>query len=122
MGFTTANIRRELLKSQIIILALSVGAMGLISFIVFVLFRVLALRPIDALKGVMVKVASGDLGQSVKVATNDELGELGRATNKMVSDLKSLIGSIRQSATKTATSARPARGVRASAAFSRGKV
>ena len=105
MGFTTANIRRELLKSQIIILALSVSAMGLISFIVFVLFRVLALRPIDALKGVMVKVASGDLGQSVKVVTEDELGELGRATNKMVSDLKKLIGSIRQSATKTATSA-----------------
>ncbi|HAK61401.1 MAG TPA: hypothetical protein DCO77_13660, partial [Nitrospiraceae bacterium] len=105
MGFTTSNIERDLLKSQIIILALSVGAMVVTSLIVIVLFRILALRPIDALKAVMVKVASGDLGQSVEVATNDELGELGRATNKMVSDLKNLVGNIRQGATKTASTA-----------------
>ena len=105
MGLSTASVQRAIRNSQAIILALSLGAMVAISLIVFVLFRIIALRPISELKSTMAKVASGDLTQTVEVTTNDELGDLGRATNKMVGDLKGLISDIRHTAGKTASSA-----------------
>ena len=48
---------------------------------------------------------TGDLSEAIHVNGKDEIGELGRATNKMVADLKDLIGNIRSSAAKTATGA-----------------
>ena len=101
MGFTTEPIDSALRKSRTIILALAAGAMIIISLLVLLLFRNIVIRPIAQLQMVTEKVAAGDLRQSVDVRANDEIGSLGRATNKMVVDLKNLIANIRQSSSQT---------------------
>jgi methyl-accepting chemotaxis protein len=106
MQLSTAHIDQERRKSQLIIVALSLGTMSIISLIITLLFRSIVTTALDKLKGVMVKVSSGDLSHTVEVRSEDEIGDLGRATNKMINDLKSLIANIRQTASKTAASAR----------------
>lgn len=48
---------------------------------------------------------AGDLSKMVDIQTKDEIGELGRAANKMAQDLKRLITSVHRTATQTAASA-----------------
>jgi methyl-accepting chemotaxis protein len=101
MTFTTAHIDRQLARSQMMILGLSLLTMALVTALIYLLFRVIALRPIDALRRVMEKIASGDLTERVDTTASDEIGELCQATNKMVDALKNLIGQIRESASRT---------------------
>jgi methyl-accepting chemotaxis protein len=101
IDFTAAHINSALRKSQIILMALALGAMIIISLLVFLLFRNIVIRPIAQLQTVTEQVAAGDLRQTVDIRANDEIGGLGRATNKMVVDLKGLIDNIRQSASQT---------------------
>ncbi len=101
IGFTTANINKALQRSRLIILVLAAGAMIIISLLVLLLFRNIVIRPIAQLQAVTERVAAGDLRQMVDAHANDEIGNLGRATNKMVVDLKDLIVNIRQSSAQT---------------------
>jgi methyl-accepting chemotaxis protein len=105
IGFTTASIDSALWKSRIILLSLSAAAMIAISLLVLLLFRNIVIRPIARLQAVAEQVAAGDLRQVVDVHANDEIGDLGRATSKMVVDLKNLIANIRQGSTQTVYSA-----------------
>jgi methyl-accepting chemotaxis protein len=79
--------------------------MAVISLVVYLLFREFALQPIASLHAALTRVASGDLSRTLDVMSNDEIGDLGRAANKMVEDLKSLITSVHQTAKQTAASA-----------------
>ena len=101
IGFTTTHINSALRKSQMILMALAIGAMIIISLLVLLLFGNIVIRPIAQLQAVTEQVAAGDLRQTVDIRANDEIGSLGRATNKMVVDLKDLIANIRQSASQT---------------------
>jgi methyl-accepting chemotaxis protein len=101
IGFTTAHIDSALRKSQLILVALAIGALIIISLLVLMLFGRIVIRPIAQLQAVTEQVAAGDLRQTVDIRANDEIGSLGRATNKMVVDLKNLIANIRQSAAQT---------------------
>lgn len=105
IGLTTAHINAAIRNSQIIIIALSLCALAAISLIVFILFRITAVGPIERLKSVLQHVSSGDISKTEEINTSDEIGELGQVVNKMVSDLRSLISNIRQTASKTAASA-----------------
>jgi methyl-accepting chemotaxis protein len=105
IGFTTSSIQSALRQSQVLIGFLAIGSMVLISVIVLLLFRKLAIQPVGALREVMESVAAADLSRVVDVRTNDEIGALGSATNKMIGDLKGLIGNIRETSSKTASSA-----------------
>jgi methyl-accepting chemotaxis protein len=105
IGYSTQYIKKSLRESQLIIIGLSVGMMAAISLIVYLLFRVIVLKPIGSLNATIARVASGDLSHTVDVTSNDEVGALGRAVNKMVEDLKRLIASAHQTAMQTATSA-----------------
>ena len=105
LGLTTQYVDQSVSRSRLIVLGTAIASALLISAIVFLLFRFMALRPIGELKAVVERVAAGDLSVSVGVASGDELGDLARATARMVHDLKTLIASIRQTATRTASSA-----------------
>ena len=105
LWYSTQQINKALRESQMILIGLSVGMMAVISLVVFLLFRVIALRPIESLHATITRVASGDLSRTMDVMTNDEIGELGRATNTMVEDLKHLITNVHQTAKQTAESA-----------------
>ncbi|HUJ19429.1 MAG TPA: HAMP domain-containing protein, partial [Nitrospirota bacterium] len=84
IGISTNHVRTSLAHSNLIIAALSLGTMALISVMVFFLFRTMALKPIARLNGIVGKVASGDLSQTVGSAGKDEIGELFSAIKAMV--------------------------------------
>jgi methyl-accepting chemotaxis protein len=87
---------------------------GITNAVVFVIILVTILlvgngivNPVKKVSHVLTKIADGDLrsadARELSFNTRDEIGELGRATNKMVADLKALIGRIRETASKTTT-------------------
>lgn len=102
LGFTTAHIDSALRSSQIILLALSIGAMCLIAFIVYTLFRVLAIKPIHQLNAVVERVAQGDLSQTVAAGSRDEIGALFLAVKGMVERLKGVIADVKTAADNVA--------------------
>ena len=105
MGMSEHKIRQQIMKTVLFILMVNLLIAGAIGSAIFIATKRIVLNPIARLTEVSTHVAAGDLSRSVEVTSNDELGELGRATNRMIADLKGLIGSIRQTASKTASSA-----------------
>jgi len=61
-------------------------------------------NPIISLVGVANKMAEGDLTQSVSVSSDDEVGQLSAAFNKMELNLKSLIQQVQKNAEQVAAS------------------
>lgn len=86
LSFTTEEIikSRNQIRLTSIIASLIVFAIGLI--IGYLLARNIS-RPVLALRDAANRVGEGDLTQSVKKITRDEIGELSIAFNKMVRDL-----------------------------------
>jgi len=71
----------------------------------FVLSRWVITRPLERLSKTLGEVAAGDLTARVAdIDKKDEIGDLGRAVNKMIADLRSLIENIRETAMKAITS------------------
>jgi methyl-accepting chemotaxis protein len=104
IGYSTDNINKSLHEARMIVIGLSAGMMMAISLVVYLLFREIALKPIESLHVALSRVASGDLSHTMDVTTKDEIGDLGRAANKMSQDLKGLMESVYQTATQTGTS------------------
>ncbi|HLE41365.1 MAG TPA: methyl-accepting chemotaxis protein, partial [Nitrospirota bacterium] len=105
MGMSGHKIRRQIAKTVVFILMVNFLIAITIGGALFIASKRIILNPIAKLTDVSRHVAAGDLSQTVAATTNDELGELGRATNKMIADLRGLISSIRQTASRTASSA-----------------
>ncbi len=106
IGISTAHMNRALMRSQVIMLVLSVGTMLLVAFIVYVLFRMLAVRPVERLRSVVESVAHGDLTQAVASGSGDEIGMLFDAMRGMVEKLKSVLLEVRQAADGVASGSR----------------
>jgi methyl-accepting chemotaxis protein len=68
------------------------------------------IAPVTKIAAINTRVSQGDLGadlsQDRDLRSKDEIGDLARATEKMVSDLRRLISRIRESAQNTAAGAR----------------
>ncbi|MFZ0523991.1 MAG: methyl-accepting chemotaxis protein [Candidatus Acidiferrales bacterium] len=61
-------------------------------------------RPIELVVDAMQRILHGDLtGEELSIASRDELGDLGRATNEMQKSLRTMIGSVSISAERIAT-------------------
>ncbi len=77
-------------------------AAGLLSILVFLTIvgyiRFKIVNPIIQASGVANAVANGDLTQSCKVSSNDEVGKLSEALNRMCSELKNLMTDIKDNA------------------------
>jgi len=86
LGFNTKEIveSKEKIKIASIIVSSIIFFIGI--FIGFVLARNISV-PVLALRDAANRVGEGDLNQKVKHMSNDEIGELGKAFNKMVDDL-----------------------------------
>ena len=86
LGFNTKEIveSKEKIKIASIIVSSIIFFIGI--FIGFVLARNISV-PVLALRDAANRVGEGDLDQKVKHMPNDEIGELGKAFNKMVEDL-----------------------------------
>lgn len=83
-----------------------VQALTIVIGTVFILFLIRSIiRPIKDLKEKAEVISTGDLTQSVEVKTNDEIGELGTAFNKMSESLRELVGEVEYNAQQVAASA-----------------
>lgn len=102
LGISTDHARRSLAQSRVIIMVLSVVIMLLISLMVFSLFRITALKPIEKLNAVIGEVASGNLTQALEVKTGDEIGELFVSIKTMMEKLKAVVGDVIAAASNVA--------------------
>jgi methyl-accepting chemotaxis protein len=91
IGYSRKPINTALRQSQAIILALSIGTMLLLSLIVYILFRFLAIKPIGRLSAVVERIAGGDLTQTVESGTGDEIGRLFQSIADMVNKLNAVV-------------------------------
>ncbi len=69
------------------ILLVTLGVIG-IGFLLTLIFTRLLLKPIEQLASATETIAEGDLSQTVKIRSRDEIGDLARAFNQMVLQLK----------------------------------
>ena len=104
--FSSAQMNSALQRSQLIMLGLSVGTMALVAGVVFLLFRSLAIRPIERLRHVVAAVASGDLAQTVAAGSGDEIGKLFEAMQDMVGRLRTVLEDVRDAADSVASGSR----------------
>ncbi len=71
----------------------------------FILSKWVITRPLGSLAKTLGEVAAGDLTARVAdIEKRDEIGDLARAVNKMIADLRNLIDNIRETAMKTVSS------------------
>jgi len=106
IGYSTTSIRSALRQSQAILAGLSVGTMLLVSLIVYLLFRSLALKPIARLNAVVGQVANGDLTRSIEAESGDEIGVLFTAIGSMVLKLKEVVSDVKHAADNVASGSR----------------
>jgi len=106
IGYSTMSIKTALRQSQAIILSLSIGTMLLISLIVYILFRFLAIKPIGRLSAVVERIAGGDLSQTVESGSGDEVGMLFRSIAGMVNKLNTVVADVKTAADNVASGSR----------------
>ena len=106
IGYATTPIKDALRSSRIIILLLSIGTLLLVSLIVHLLFRFLAVQPIGRLTSVMEKIAGGDLTQTIESGSHDEIGLLFKSITGMVGKLNTVVADVKTAADNVAAGSR----------------
>ncbi len=85
--FTLAQVDRNITLTPIILtLAILIGILPILLWI-----SRMVVNPLNKLSGAIQKLAEGDFTQQVPVTTDDEVGEVARCFNKMVTDIQQLI-------------------------------
>jgi methyl-accepting chemotaxis protein len=103
IGYSSQDISRVLRQSQAILTTLSVVTMLVVSLIVFLLFRFLAVKPIDRLNALVKQVAEGDLTRTAEAGSGDEIGSLYASIKTMVEKLKAVVEDVKTAATGVAS-------------------
>jgi methyl-accepting chemotaxis protein len=103
IGYATTLIKDSLRSSRIILLLLSLGTLLLVSLIVYLLFRFLAVLPIGRLTAVMEKIAGGDLSQTLDSESHDEIGRLFQSISGMVGRLNTVVADVKNAADNVAS-------------------
>ncbi|MBS1773200.1 MAG: HAMP domain-containing histidine kinase [Bacteroidetes bacterium] len=95
VGFNTTEIEKNMQDIRLIAMAVSIIVLLFGIGIGYWLSRTIS-KPVLALRDAAVKVGDGDLSQQVTKISNDEIGELGLAFNKMVNNLSDAEADIRK--------------------------
>ncbi|HAM52765.1 MAG TPA: hypothetical protein DCP92_19490 [Nitrospiraceae bacterium] len=95
IGFNRKSISSNIRRSFIILSVSIVVAIFLFAFGMKMLSEQVIVRPIMQMEQVAEKMASGDLKTAIETAGNDEFAALGRAMNKMASNLKDMLIKVR---------------------------
>ena len=103
LAFSRAEIRGNATKIVLLLAATSLATVLTISTLVYFMVRRMIAAPTAAAEAVATSIAAGDLTQSVRVSTVDEIGNLGRGLNRMIISLKEMVGSVRESSGKLET-------------------
>lgn len=87
VGLSFSQVEHRLFELKRDILFVTLGVVG-IGFLFTLIFTRILLKPIEQLASVTENIAEGDLSQTVQVRSRDEIGDLARAFNQMILQLK----------------------------------
>lgn len=88
------------------VLMITLGVSLLLGAIILWIFAYILVRPIKQIMDVAEQAASGDLRiKEIKIKSNDEIGKLASAVNRMVDNLREVIGGIIDSSKSVAAAA-----------------
>ncbi len=102
MGFSRAAVRKDARDVVWLLLGTSVLIIGALALMLNLMVRSMIVLPTKEAVDAASNIAAGDLSQSVRVRSKDELGMLGRGLNSMTIGLKGMIENVREAARKTA--------------------
>lgn len=100
MGFSRDGIRKNTRNIVWLLLGTSVSIVFLLSLVVAYMVNRMIIAQTREAETVASNIASGNLLQSVRVRSMDEVGRLGRGLNRMIIGLKQIITSVRDAALK----------------------
>ncbi|HEY6010955.1 MAG TPA: methyl-accepting chemotaxis protein [Nitrospirota bacterium] len=103
IGYSSRDIRRTLRQSLAILVSLSIGTMLVVSLIVSLLFRFLAVRPIGRLNTLVDQIAAGDLTKTAEAESGDEIGLLFKSIKSMVEILRAVVEDVKSAAAGVAS-------------------
>lgn len=98
MGFSREGVRKNTRNIVWLLLGTSVGIVLLLDLMVYFMVNRMIIVQTREAETVASNIAAGDLTQSVRVRSIDEVGQLGRGLNRMIIGLKGMIGSVRDAA------------------------
>lgn len=98
IGLSDAQVRKELLRTILFVLAVNITVTLLMGFILYKTSKRLILAPIEQLCTISGAVAGGDLTGSLLVINHDEIGNLTQSLNSMVAGLSGMVHRIGDSA------------------------
>jgi len=84
-------------------IVLGVTVCLVIGFLICLWFASRLVKPIKGMVSNAERIAQGDLSQDISINSQDEIGALGYAFNKMLADLKNMITGIRETSDKLAS-------------------
>jgi len=87
-----ASFDKSMKEQTVNTTAYALALMSIISMILYVVLRKFVLKPVSILSKAMGHVAHGDLGHTVTVVSQDEVGLLFRSFNEMTQELKTARG------------------------------
>lgn len=111
MGLSESNIRRQIAVTVFFLVVLNAIMAALIASAIFLASKRLILNPLAQISSAAKSVAAGDLSRTVDVHSSDEVGELAGATNRMVGDLRGMIGNVRKSSDSVDEAAQAIHGI-----------
>lgn len=103
LAFSRADVRANTVKIVLLLMGTALAIVLSISGLVYFMTRRMIAAPTSAAEAVASAIAAGDLTQSVRVSTIDEIGNLGRGLNRMIIGLKGMIRNIQASSEKLGT-------------------
>lgn len=80
--------QQQFIERTLNTLLLAAGGAGLVAIVLGVWLARTITRPLQELTGAAQRMAKGELGQTVRVGSRDEMGDLATAFNQMSTDLK----------------------------------
>jgi methyl-accepting chemotaxis protein len=98
MGFSRETVKKDARNVVWLLLGTSVVIVLVLSMLIYIMTQQMIVRPTRQAVSVALNTAEGDLTQSARVRSVDEIGMLGRGLNRMILGLKGMIGSIREAA------------------------
>jgi methyl-accepting chemotaxis protein len=104
--FTPQHIIDATRRAQAIILTLCLGAVAVISMVLYLLFRRIIVMPLMSLKSSVEQLAGGDLDLTIKSNNNDEVGKLCDSLNGMIKKLRDVVADVKSAASSVSTGSR----------------
>lgn len=94
IGMSMQGVQHQIVKTMLIVIGLNIVFALLLSIVIYSASKRIIIDPLLKIQHITTEVAAGDLSRYVTDSSSDEIGELGRAMNRMIKDLKNMIGNV----------------------------